>query len=173
MAFKSTITRFTHNLNNAGVLDTVYTVPGGKIFLLRGMSLLFVEAVGGGSQQANLVAYVLPSGGTDYGANVNSVKVELTGGSNAMPLLLAASPVSGIPANALPYTLTANAIDVLYWVGPVASSPVSNLNTAAADRSAGPQGVLNAGDAIKLKFWNSEAVARDLYAVIWIFGEEV
>jgi hypothetical protein len=90
MAFKrlNTTTRFgaAGMGNGTGVLDTIYTVPGAMVSILREI-LLTTYTVGAGANTIRFHLYILRSGGTDAGADTDVLGVDIgTGSADIIPL---------------------------------------------------------------------------------------
>jgi hypothetical protein len=177
MAFLSTYVRnkATGKTAAGGDIVTLYTVPGGKTFIVRGLMLLGeveVTTAGAGTDYLWLSPYVLPSGGTDATANANNLGWDISGGATVVPLIESQADISfengGTAFNSTgqPHSLQAMMV-VCTNTSQIGTSQLVRIGLTSAT-------VLNAGDAIKTKrSWDtSNASTWSVLVAAWIWGDE-
>lgn len=69
---------------SSGTLDVIATVPALKIWILHE---IFVYQLSVANAVALVSPYILPSGGTDAGADLDSLQVDMQGGATVIPLM--------------------------------------------------------------------------------------
>lgn len=168
MAFKAVYTKITFGtLTTTGRVDTIYTVPGGKTAIIKAIHCSLGTGTDGGTAGTFTRAawlYVLPSGGTDFGANTTSPAIEAqTGAANGV-VIASQNQVLSTGQSTLNNVNTSN-----LWMGAIFYNSTYAENQTTVDyltfplRStygssvgftnpvSNPVWILNTGDALKIK----------------------
>src|SRR6266550_2173772 len=83
MTYKSITAKFGSAMGaNTGVLDTIYTCPASTQFIMKELRSLSQHGSG-----AIFTPYILPSGGTDLGADADQASLDVQQGATAVQIM--------------------------------------------------------------------------------------